>query len=406
MANITAQERKLAETLRDPVLWGQAYLFNRDGSRRGYWAHQVDDLRCTDRNIIHLDGRTVGKTDCAGHGCPAFCLHHPRRPGARRRAAPGSPGHDHRGDRVPARYQRRPDEQRGPDQIRQAQDPPQAVLPPGVHQRLGALLSARRSLRRRVPVAARGTGLGGRGRLALREGLEGAAPVPEGRRQAAHLLDAQRPAQHHLLPADAIRAVQGVPLALVAQSRLERRSAKPSCWSSTAGGTAPAGSTRSPANTASHPTARSTSSSSTSAARTCSNTRRSSSPTANCATAKPRRRPTTAGDAAEPDAPVRHVLDRRRPRLHQRPHRTRRLPGERRSASAACSSWSCACTWSTWPTRTSPRSSRCWSATIRRRASAWTTAATGWRWCRSCSRWTSTRRWKWKGGSRATTSAA
>ncbi len=64
MANITAQERKLAETLRDPVLWGQAYLFNRDGSGRVYWDHQVDDLRCTDRNIIHLDGRDIGKTQC------------------------------------------------------------------------------------------------------------------------------------------------------------------------------------------------------------------------------------------------------------------------------------------------------------------------------------------------------
>ena len=64
MANITAQERKLAETLRDPVLWGQAYLFNRDGSGRIYWDHQVNDLRCTDRNIIHLDGRDIGKTQC------------------------------------------------------------------------------------------------------------------------------------------------------------------------------------------------------------------------------------------------------------------------------------------------------------------------------------------------------
>ena len=64
MTGITAQERKLAETLRDPVLWGQAYLFNRDGSGRIYWDHQVDDLRCTDRNIIHLDGRDIGKTQC------------------------------------------------------------------------------------------------------------------------------------------------------------------------------------------------------------------------------------------------------------------------------------------------------------------------------------------------------
>jgi hypothetical protein len=62
MAKITAQERKLVETLRDPVLWGQAYLFNRDGSGRRYWDHQVDDLRCKDKNIIHLDGRDCGKS--------------------------------------------------------------------------------------------------------------------------------------------------------------------------------------------------------------------------------------------------------------------------------------------------------------------------------------------------------
>lgn len=61
MAKITAQERKLAETLRDPMLWGQAYLFNRDGSTRRYWDHQVGDLRCEDKNIIHLDGKEVKK---------------------------------------------------------------------------------------------------------------------------------------------------------------------------------------------------------------------------------------------------------------------------------------------------------------------------------------------------------
>jgi hypothetical protein len=62
MAKVTAQERKLAETLRHPVLWGQAYLFNRDGSVCRYWDHQVDDLRCKDKNIIHLDGRDCGKS--------------------------------------------------------------------------------------------------------------------------------------------------------------------------------------------------------------------------------------------------------------------------------------------------------------------------------------------------------
>lgn len=65
-------ERQLAQTLLDPVLWGQAYLLNRNGDPRTYWEHQIEDLRCLDDNIIHLDGRGAGKclsgdtliTDC------------------------------------------------------------------------------------------------------------------------------------------------------------------------------------------------------------------------------------------------------------------------------------------------------------------------------------------------------
>ena len=59
---VTDKERKLAATLSDPVLWGHAYLYNRDGSGRDYWPHQVEDLRCPAKNIIHLDGRDVGKS--------------------------------------------------------------------------------------------------------------------------------------------------------------------------------------------------------------------------------------------------------------------------------------------------------------------------------------------------------
>ena len=59
---VTDKERKLAATLSDPVLWGQAYLYNRDGSGRDYWPHQVEDLRCPAKNIVHLDGRDVGKS--------------------------------------------------------------------------------------------------------------------------------------------------------------------------------------------------------------------------------------------------------------------------------------------------------------------------------------------------------
>ena len=64
MARLSTRERKVARTLADPVLWGQAYLRNRDGQERVYWPHQVDDLRCPARNIIHLDGRDVGKSVC------------------------------------------------------------------------------------------------------------------------------------------------------------------------------------------------------------------------------------------------------------------------------------------------------------------------------------------------------
>ena len=62
MTRLTAQDREIVETLRSPMLWGQAYLRNRDGSARDYWEHQREDLLCEDRNIIHLDGRAVGKT--------------------------------------------------------------------------------------------------------------------------------------------------------------------------------------------------------------------------------------------------------------------------------------------------------------------------------------------------------
>ncbi len=60
--NVSSEEMRMGLSLRDPVMWGQNYLKNRDGSPRGYWPHQVDDLKCEDRNIIHLDGRDVGKS--------------------------------------------------------------------------------------------------------------------------------------------------------------------------------------------------------------------------------------------------------------------------------------------------------------------------------------------------------
>lgn len=59
---VSSEEMRMGLSLRDPVMWGGSYLKNRDGSPRGYWPHQVDDLKCEDKNIIHLDGRDAGKT--------------------------------------------------------------------------------------------------------------------------------------------------------------------------------------------------------------------------------------------------------------------------------------------------------------------------------------------------------
>ena len=46
----------------DPVAWAQKWLANRDGAPRTYWRHQIEDLRAADDNVVHLDGRDVGKT--------------------------------------------------------------------------------------------------------------------------------------------------------------------------------------------------------------------------------------------------------------------------------------------------------------------------------------------------------
>lgn len=54
--------QQMAQVLSCPVRWGQVFLANSDGSPRRYWSHQIEDLRCDAANIIHLDGRDVGKT--------------------------------------------------------------------------------------------------------------------------------------------------------------------------------------------------------------------------------------------------------------------------------------------------------------------------------------------------------
>ncbi len=73
MTDLTFKEKeKLAAKLNNPVAWGEAYLVNRDGSPRKYWPHQVEDLLSREKNIIHLDGRDVGKTA----NLSTLALHH------------------------------------------------------------------------------------------------------------------------------------------------------------------------------------------------------------------------------------------------------------------------------------------------------------------------------------------
>ena len=58
----SSQGAEMVRLLLDKVSWGEHLLRNRNGSPRVYWEHQTEDLRCTDRFIIHRDGRKVGKS--------------------------------------------------------------------------------------------------------------------------------------------------------------------------------------------------------------------------------------------------------------------------------------------------------------------------------------------------------
>lgn len=62
MARFSAKQKRMIDILSNPLSWGQHYLRNRDGSPRSYWPHQVEDLQCPEKNIIHLDGRDTGKS--------------------------------------------------------------------------------------------------------------------------------------------------------------------------------------------------------------------------------------------------------------------------------------------------------------------------------------------------------
>ena len=59
---LTAEERDIIETLASPAKWGEAFLVNRDRSKRKYRDYQIEDLECVHPRVAHLDGRAVGKT--------------------------------------------------------------------------------------------------------------------------------------------------------------------------------------------------------------------------------------------------------------------------------------------------------------------------------------------------------
>ena len=59
---LTAEERDIIRTLTSPAKWGEAFLLNRDGTKRKYRSYQMEDLECTSKRVAHLDGRAVGKT--------------------------------------------------------------------------------------------------------------------------------------------------------------------------------------------------------------------------------------------------------------------------------------------------------------------------------------------------------
>lgn len=57
-----AEQRYLEDIKRSPAMWGEAMLYDRDGSPRRYRDYQREDLDCDHPQIVHLDGRDVGKT--------------------------------------------------------------------------------------------------------------------------------------------------------------------------------------------------------------------------------------------------------------------------------------------------------------------------------------------------------
>ena len=65
-AKLSSDEMAFAQILLDPVAFAAAFLTQLDGETAGQpmalWAHQQEDLRETDLQVVHQDGRAVGKT--------------------------------------------------------------------------------------------------------------------------------------------------------------------------------------------------------------------------------------------------------------------------------------------------------------------------------------------------------
>ncbi|MFA7332427.1 MAG: hypothetical protein WC326_15265 [Candidatus Delongbacteria bacterium] len=65
-AKLSADEISFAQILLDPVAFSAGFLSQLDGPESGrpmaLWAHQVEDVRDASREIVHQDGRAVGKT--------------------------------------------------------------------------------------------------------------------------------------------------------------------------------------------------------------------------------------------------------------------------------------------------------------------------------------------------------
>ena len=58
----SSAEQTLAALMRNPAIWGETILSERDGSPRLYRSYQRDDLECDAARVVHMDGRAVGKT--------------------------------------------------------------------------------------------------------------------------------------------------------------------------------------------------------------------------------------------------------------------------------------------------------------------------------------------------------